>query len=68
MARKISINVSAKLGHKLNSMTKYMECSREDLMEFLIVEGWKSIDAQKKKIDVSELGLDAVSFVTEGEL
>ena len=68
MARNINVSVSAKLGHKLNSMTKYMECSREDLIEFLIVEGWKSIDAQKKKIDVSELGLDTISFVTEGEL
>lgn len=65
----INIKVKNSLAHKINSMTKYMECSREDLMEFLIVEAWKSVDAQKKRVDVS---IDEItpktSFVTEGEM
>ncbi|MBN2816051.1 MAG: hypothetical protein JXQ67_05165 [Campylobacterales bacterium] len=64
----LRLNIEEKYQHKLNSMCDYMKCNRKELVEFLIIEGYKSIDAEKKsvqKIEAPEFGY--VSFVTEGE-
>ena len=68
--KKIKLYVDDKVGNKLNSITKYMECDREDLMEFLIVEAWKSIDAEKKstkRVETKDMDFNIPTFVTEGE-
>ena len=68
--KRIKLYVGAGVNNKLNAITKYMKCDREDLMEFLIVEAWKSIDAEKKsikRVEVCEMDFNIPTFVTEGE-
>jgi hypothetical protein len=49
-----------------------MKCDREELLKFLIVEAWKSIDAEKKDIKkeliVNKIDFNTPTFVTEGEI
>jgi hypothetical protein len=69
MNKNIKLIIDSKLVNKLNSITKYLECNRKDLMEFLIVEAWKSIDREKKLSRETKtrniLTFETVSFVTE---
>ena len=68
--KRLKLYVGGNLENKLNAITKYMKCDREELMEFLIVEAWKSIDAEKKnsrRVEVCEMNFNIPTFVTEGE-
>jgi len=71
MSKNIRLYIDGKFGNKLNSITKYMGCDKKELMEFLIVEAWKSIDIEKKAIKLDDsadevITFKPVSFVTEG--
>lgn len=70
--KRIKLYVDSCVGNKLNSLTKYMKCDREELLKFLIVEAWKSIDAEKKDIKkeliVNKIDFNTPTFVTEGEI
>ena len=67
MSKNIRLYIDSKFGNKLNSISKYMGCDKKELMEFLIVEAWKSIDTEKKKVKADGVSIDTVSFVTEGD-
>ena len=69
--RRLKLYVGVGIENKLNSITKYMECDRESLIEFLIIEAWKSIDAEKKnskRVETKDMNFNIPTFVTEGEI